>query len=53
MPAWQMLPAAQRWQLVAYVKQLNREDESTADGTAVTHLDAGSEPAQSNLKRTK
>ena len=28
MPAWNMLPAAQRWQLVTYLRQINREDNT-------------------------
>jgi mono/diheme cytochrome c family protein len=49
MPAWQMLPATQRWQLVAYVQALNAADMKAAgDSAAVVE-----EQKEQNGRRSK
>ena len=41
MPPWNMLPAAQRWQLVAFLREINRDDNAppvrTAHGIDPSH----------------
>ncbi len=36
MPPWNMLPAAQRWQLVAYLRQINKEDNTPSASNGAT-----------------
>jgi mono/diheme cytochrome c family protein len=36
MPSWSMLPEPERWQIIAYVKNLGTAEQSDEDGAAAT-----------------